>query len=259
MIPERPDSPCPRNPTGVRLLQPDWPAPANVRAVSTTRGGGHSREVYAGFNLGAGCGDNPRHVAKNRRLLRTLAALPAEPVWLRQVHGTRVLDAATLSSGPPADASFSATPGVACAVLSADCLPVLLCDEQGRRVAAAHAGWRGLAAGVLESTVTAMQVSPPKLLAWLGPAIGPLKYEVGDEVREHFITADHDARSAFQPSANGRWLADLYALATGRLQRLGIQRIHGGHYCTHSDPENFFSYRRDGICGRMASCIWLQS
>ena len=245
--------------SGIRLIEPQWAAPASVHALSTTRSGGHSQGPYTGFNLGAGCGDNPRHVAKNRWLLRTVAGLPSEPVWLRQIHGTRVVDAPSATTAPRADASISTEAGVICAILSADCLPVLLCDERGLQVAAAYAGWRGLAAGVLEATVTAMGTHPARLLAWLGPAIGPAAYEVGDEVRAPFIREVPGAQKAFQVSPNGRWLADLYALARLRLKRIGVTRITGGEYCTHSDPQDFFSYRRDAVCGRMASCIWLQN
>ena len=260
MTVQHPDSDRGPGSPRIKLIRPDWPAPENVQAFTTTRGGGHSQGVYASFNLGARRGDDPQHVAKNRSLLRSTAILPTDPAWLIQNHGTRVVDAAALNTtAPQADASFSTSPGVVCAVLTADCLPVLFCDDQGQQVAASHAGWRGLAAGILEATVAAMQVQPEKLLAWMGPAIGPLAYQVGNEVRDQFITEIPTAESAFLASDGDRWLADLYALASGRLKRIGVNRIYGGEYCTHSDPEQFFSYRRDGVYGCMASCIWYQA
>ncbi len=247
----------------VRLIQPQWPAPANVHAFSTTRGGGYSLGAWAGLNLADNCGDNSAHVQKNRHLLRQVTTLPGDPVWLRQIHGTTVINAAGESADPgteppQADASFSTRPGIVCGILTADCLPVLFCEHHGRKVAAAHAGWRGLAVGVLEQTVLAMQVPAANLLAWLGPAIGPLAYEVGDDVRDNFIAADSRAEAAFSVSVNGRWMADLQALAAARLRHLGISNIHASNSCTYQNPEDFYSYRRDGTCGRMASCIWFQ-
>lgn len=236
------------------LIFPDWPAPANVHALVTTRAGGVSRAPYASFNLADHVGDDPAAVAANRRLLRTL--LPAEPVWLKQVHGTRCVDAASIAKGCEADAAFTRQPGVVCAVLTADCLPVLLCDEAGTVVAAAHAGWRGLAGGVIESTVAAMQLPGKQLIAWLGPAIGPQSFEVGGEVRDAFLAHDPAAASAFRAQANGKWLCDIYRLATLRLEALGVCRIVSADFDTVRDTERFYSYRRDGITGRMASLIW---
>jgi len=240
----------------VNFILPDWPAPSGVRALATTRRGGVSRAPWHGFNLGAHVGDDPAAVAANRALLRR--ELPAEPVWLAQVHGTRCVDAAMTAPGAQADASFTRQRGVVCAVLTADCLPVLLCDERGTVVGVAHAGWRGLAAGVIEATVAAMGEPGERLMAWLGPAIGPQAFEVGDEVRELFVAGDPQAVSAFAAAANGKWLCDIRRLARLRLDALGIRRIAGADCCTMRDAEGFFSYRRDGVTGRMAGLIWLQ-
>lgn len=237
------------------FIVPDWPAPANVRALVTTRHGGVSAAPYASLNLGDHVGDDPAAVAENRRLLR--ARLPAEPVWLKQVHGTRCIDAARAASGAEADAAFTRSPGVVCAVLTADCLPILLCDAAGSVVAAAHAGWRGLATGVIESTVATMGVPGERLLAWLGPAIGPQHFEVGGEVRDVFLANDPQAASAFVVRPDGKWLCDIYRLAAQRLACLGICRIASADFCTVRDTGRFFSYRRDGATGRMASLIWL--
>ncbi|MBI4984397.1 MAG: peptidoglycan editing factor PgeF [Rhodocyclales bacterium] len=239
------------------LIVPEWPAPSHVRALSTTRGGGHSAGRYASFNLAAHVGDDPRAVAANRALL--CSRMPAAPLWLKQVHGTRCIGIDATAADVEADASFARVPGQACAVMTADCLPLLLCDEAGTVVAAAHAGWRGLAAGVVEATVAAMSVPGARILAWLGPAIGPAAFEVGDEVRAAFVDADAAAAAAFAATADGKWLCDLYALARRRLARLGVGRVYGGGYCTHGDGKRFFSYRRDGATGRMASLIWLDA
>lgn len=249
----------------LELLRPDWPAPAKVHVLATTRNGGVSGGPWTSLNLGDHVGDDPAAVAKNRLLLRT--HLPAEPVWLKQVHGTYCCDAQVLSSAgnsmpPEADAAFSRTPGVVCAVLTADCLPLLLCDAAGSVVAAAHAGWRGLAAGVIESTVAAMGVPGERLLAWLGPAIGPENFEVGGEVRAAFVAHDPQAAAAFVARPGGKWLCDIYLLARQRLAALGVRHVFGGHaaganFCTVRDAARFYSYRRDGVTGRMASLIWL--
>jgi len=238
------------------LIVPDWPAPPGVRALATTRQGGASRAPWHSFNLGAHVGDDPAAVAANRALLRR--ELPAEPLWLTQVHGTRCVDAGAAVPGVEADASFTRRRGVVCAVLTADCLPVLLCDDSARVVGIAHAGWRGLASGVIEATVGAMGEPGDRLLAWLGPAIGPRAFEVGGEVRELFVAGDAEAANAFAPTAGGKWLCDIYRLARQRLHALGIRRVTGADSCTMSDAENFFSYRRDGATGRMASLIWLE-
>jgi hypothetical protein len=236
-------------------LIPDWPAPANVKSLQTTRNGGSSVAPYASLNLGSHVGDNPLQVNRNRMLLEPL--LPSEPVWLNQVHGVTVIDAGQASCLPQADAIVSTHRGAVCVVMTADCLPVLLCDEQGTVVGAAHAGWRGLCDGVIESTVAAMSVPPATLMAWLGPAIGPAAFEVGEEVRSAFVAKQAQAAMAFVPGAGGKWMADIYQLARLRLQALGIQRIYGGELCTYRDPQRFFSYRRDGVTGRMGTFIWL--
>ena len=239
-------------------IVPDWPAPARVRSLVTTRHGGVSSGEYASLNLGDHVGDDPRAVAENRR--RVAACLPAEPLWLNQVHGIRVLDSgsdAVNERAPEADAAFSRRSGVVCAAMTADCLPVLFCDRSGIVVAAAHAGWRGLHAGVLEQTVRAMECPGEQLLAWLGPAIGPAAFEVGDEVLSAFLGAHKEAKAAFIAHRPGKWLADIYLLARLALARAGVNAIYGGDYCTVRDADNFFSYRRDGATGRMASLIWL--
>lgn len=247
-------------------LVPDWPAPANVRACMTTRTGGVSRPPWDSLNPAGHVGDDPAAVAANRAILRR--HLPAEPLWLEQVHGCDVVarsEETTVDLPPPcADASLARRPGQVCAVLTADCLPVLLCDRAGTVVAAAHAGWRGLAAGVLEATVARMAVPPCEVLAWLGAAIGPDAFEVGDEVREAFVARHPLAAVAFRPALPGtldgaprKWLADLYALARLRLAAAGVGEVYGGGLCTHADAARFYSYRRDGVTGRMASLIWL--
>ena len=238
------------------MIIPDWDAPAAVRALVTTRAGGVSAPPYDGFNLAAHVGDQAANVAENRRRLREL--LPAEPLWLTQVHGTEVLRAEAPEPGSSADACVARRPGLVCAVLSADCLPVLFCDDAGRVVAAAHAGWRGLAAGVLERTVAAMEVAPEHVMAWFGPAIGQAAFEVGPEVRAAFCAHDPHAAAAFAARPKGKWLCDLNALARQRLAQAGVTRVCGGGLCTYADPGRFYSYRRDGVTGRMAALIWLE-
>jgi len=297
-------------------LIPDWPAPKHVRALQTTRNGGVSAAPYASLNLGDHVGDNPLAVSRNRMLLAHL--LPGEPVWLKQVHGIVVVDAAQAVCGcdtllveqlairlgepntfakslvmakpavrgssrlaasdettggttapdgfaapcrggyPQADACITSHPGTVCVVMAADCLPVLLCDEQGSTVGAVHAGWRGLCDGVIESTVHAMNVPPFSLMAWLGPAIGPQAFEVGEEVRAAFVAQQPEAAAAFISGISGKWYADIYLLARLRLNALGVTRIYGGGLCTHTDSMHFFSYRRDGVTGRMGTFIWLE-
>ena len=237
-------------------LHPDWPVA--VDALVTTREGGASGGAYASLNLGLRSGDDEAAVRENRRRLQAL--LPSPPVWLRQVHGTRVADADAARAAdtePEADASVARRPGTVCAVLVADCMPVLLADEAATVVGVAHAGWRGLCGGVLEATVGAMGVAPERLIAWLGPAIGPRVYEVGDEVRDAFLARDQTSAQAFGAAREGHWLLDLYAVARQRLAAKGVARVHGGGLCTFSDPRRFFSYRRDGSTGRMAALIWL--
>ena len=249
-------------------ITPDWPAPASVRAVSTTRRDGVSKGVYASFNLGTHVGDDPRAVAENRLHLRSALNLSREPHWLKQVHGNRVVELNGYEIKEPADdpwklptgdAAITQTAGEVCAILIADCLPVLFCDRAGKTIAAAHAGWRGMAAGVLENIIAAMRTPPAEILAWLGPAIGPDVYQIGDEVRAAIIAGHPEAEQAFAQQQPGKWLCDLYLVASQRLRRTGVVHIYGGGFCTYSDRERFFSYRRDGECGRMASLIWLTS
>jgi len=238
-------------------IVPEWPAPPNIRALITTRGGGVSTGSYASLNLGLQTGDDPHAVAQNRVQLRRL--LPRDPKWLRQVHGTEVADADALTDPPEADASVARLPGTVCAIMIADCMPVLLCDERGTLVAAAHAGWRGLAGGVIENTVerlVAAGTTPGQLLAYLGPAIGPTAFEVGDDVYAACIARDPRAAQAFKPQRPGKWLACLFTLAQHALQRTGVHRVYGGGLCTYSDSRRFFSYRRDKTTGRMAALIW---
>ncbi len=235
-------------------LLPDWPAPARVKACVTTRAGGVSLAPFDSFNLGDHVDDDPQAVARNRSRLQ--AALNCKPAWLRQVHGV-VVAAADAASVAEADASWTASADVACAVLTADCLPVLFCDRAGTRVAAAHAGWRGLAGGVLEATLAALAVPATEVLVWLGPAIGPQAFEVGGEVRDIFLAAHPQADTAFVPSRNaGRFMADIYALARIRLASCGVTAVYGGGLCTVTDPR-FYSYRRAACTGRFASLVWL--
>lgn len=246
--------------SGEALIRPGWPAPARVQAVATTRTGGVSGGAWASLNLGDHVQDEPAAVRHNRALLRAGLGLPAEPAWLRQVHGTGVVDASVAGPAPVADAAWTTVAGTVCAVLTADCLPVLFCNPAGTHVAAAHAGWRGLAAGVLESTVawlSAAGARPDSLLAWLGPAIGPASYEVGSDVRDEFLRGDPEAASAFRATRPGHWLLDLYSAARLRLRRAGVTAVYGGDYCTLAEPGLFFSHRRDGLTGRQATLIWI--
>jgi YfiH family protein len=237
-------------------LVPDWPAPAGVRALVTTRSGGVSAGPYESLNLGSRVGDDPERVARNRAILRE--RLPAEPRWMKQVHGTRVIDAREARGEVEADAAVSSSAGEVCAVLVADCLPVLLCDRGATVVAAAHAGWRGLAAGVLEAAVAATAVPPQQLLAYIGPGIGREAYEVGADVRDAFVPRIPGAAAAFAPRVGGKFLADLAALARLALSACGVRDVYGGGFCTASD-RRFFSFRRDRITGRMAGLIWMEN
>lgn len=238
------------------FIRPDWRAPANVRALSTTRRGGVSTGAYASLNLGEHVGDDPKAVSANRARVQEVLG-HADPRWLQQVHGVHVA-----ADGDPmhgaADAAVTLRHDTACVVMTADCLPVIFCDRQGTRVAAAHAGWRGLAAGVLEATLKSMAVAPAEVLAWMGPAIGPKAYEVGEEVRQTFVAQSADAAAAFAPGkAASKWWCDLYLLARQRLATAGLKHVYGGGFCTFTDRERFFSFRRDGECGRMATLVWL--
>jgi YfiH family protein len=236
-------------------IVPDWPAPRRVRALVTTRAGGTSRGPYASLNLGAHVGDDPAAVERNRERLR--AALPADPVWLQQVHGAEVVDAATAPPLARADAATARTRHVVCAVLTADCVPVLLAGRDGDAVAIAHAGWRGLAAGVIEAAVARMGVAAASVIAWLGPAIGPRAYEVGPEVRAAFVRGDAAAAAAFAPRRDDRFLADLFLLARQRLAAAGVAAVYGGGHCTYTEAERFYSYRRAPATGRFASLVWI--
>jgi len=239
-------------------LVPDWDAPARVRAFVTTRAGGVSGGEFASMNLGGSGGDDPAHVARNRLIVQQ--QLPAMPRWMKQVHGTDVADLDVLgeSQVPVADAAVASKPGRVAVVLTADCMPLFLADEAGGRVAVTHAGWRGMAAGVIERTVEAMGSKPSGVVAWMGPAIGPGAFEVGPEVREAFVAADPDAHDAFRTHRPGKFMADLYALARRRLASAGVTRVHGGGLCTYTDPQRFFSYRRAQKSGRMGAFIWIE-
>lgn len=243
------------------LIRPDWPAPANIRALCTTRAGGASSPPWASLNLGDHVGDEAQHVLQNRLRLADACGLPSDAFgWLRQVHGTQIADLSVgdIAAIPEADGSLTRSDHQACTILSADCLPVLLCDHSGTTVAAAHAGWRSLCDGVLENLVASMGLPGSKLMAWLGPAIGPQAFEVGPEVRAAFMAQDPHAGAAFSASGAraGHYLADIYRLALQRLNALGVQNVYGGGFCTVADRHRFYSYRRDGKTGRMATVIW---
>ena len=239
-------------------LDADWPAPPGVRALTTTRHGlGVSQPPFDTFNLGARCGDDPDAVIENRQQLGAALDLPSPPRWLRQVHGIAVAVEPPCDE-PEADAAVTGTPGTVIAILTADCLPVVFAAQDGSEIAAAHAGWRGLAAGVLEATVAAMQTPADKLIAWLGPAAGPQAYEIGEEVFAAFVSRDAGAGAAFAPTRPGHWKVDLYALARRRVAAVGVTQVHGGAFCTISDPARFFSHRRDGRSGRIATVAWIE-
>lgn len=240
------------------LIVPDWPAPGNVCAVTTTRLGGISKPPYDGFNLATHVGDQLEAVNHNREQLAVQLQLKNNPCWLEQVHSNNVIEACKTTIPIEADASFSRLPQQVCVVMTADCLPVFFCDRQGSVVAAAHAGWRGLAGGILEATIISMQRPGSDVMAWLGPAIGAKVYEVSTDVRDAFIQQTPEAESAFVATRAGHWLMDMYQLARQRLQASGVTQIYGGDFCTYTDSERFYSFRRDGVTGRMASLIWLQ-
>jgi len=244
------------------FLTPDWPVSPRVRALTTQRyvedGLGQSQGPWARFNLGDHVGDDPAAVAANRRQLEALAQLPSSPQWLSQVHGTRTVALPSEKPAPEADAAFTAEAGVVCAILTADCLPVLLATRDGSVVGIAHAGWRGLVAGVIESLITKMPARPVDMVAWLGPAIGPEAFQVGDEVRQACLDNDPGAQAAFVPDQADRWLADLSQLAARRLQISGVADIVHSGECTWSQPQRYFSHRRQAPCGRMASLIWIE-
>ena len=244
------------------LIEPDWPAPANVKALQTTRLGGVSLGSYESLNLGGHVADNELHVEQNRR--RLAEHLPNPPLWLQQIHGTAVVNELQALNQPEADGAYTKEVNQVCAVMTADCLPVLFCNESGTQVAAVHAGWRGLAAGILEKTLNTFDCVNETILVWLGPAIGPSAFEVGLPVYEAFCQGQAEALDCFKKLKNegvqgeDKWHADLYSLARLRLKKAGIQQIYGGEECTFTNEAHFFSYRRDGETGRMATCIWLQ-
>jgi YfiH family protein len=241
----------------MRCLMPEWPALPHIHAYTTLREGGVSLPPYATLNLATHVGDRPEAVSMNRERVQRALKLPSPPLWLSQTHSHRVMRARPETAGCyTADGLWTHRANEVCAVLTADCLPILFCDLAGSRVAAVHAGWRGLARGIIEVAVRVLQIVPSQVLAWLGPAIGPEAFEVGDEVREVFVRWDETAVQAFCPARPGHWLADIYSLARQRLAACGIAAVYGGGWCTGSDPQRFFSYRRDGVTGRMASLIW---
>ena len=243
---------------GASFLIPNWPAPVNVKALSTTRFQGVSVGAYASNNLALHVGDAAELVKQNRESLRLGADLPNKPAWLNQVHSNRVVAADVVNGKVDADASYSFTVGTVCVVMTADCLPVFFTNKNGSKVAAAHAGWRGLADGILENTLEKLTEPGEQIIAWLGPAIGPKYFEVGEEVYSAFVGQDKDAAHAFvNTKCSGKWLADIYHLARLRLNKFGVVDIYGGDHCTYQNKQQFFSYRRDKVCGRMASLIWL--
>lgn len=239
------------------FIEPDWPAPAAVKAVVTTRNSGESLPPFDSFNVADHVEDAPEHVLANRQLLRQTLQLPAEPVWLQQVHGIQVVRAELAAESEIADASTTEEINTVCTVMTADCLPVLICNQAGTQVAAVHAGWRGLVDGILETSVNTFQQPGQELIAWLGPAIGPDAFEVGDVVQQMYVDADADLADAFVAGKPGKWYLDIYQAARIRLDKLGVFKIYGGGLCTHTDSARFYSYRRDGVTGRMASMIWI--
>jgi len=254
------------NAADIEFIYPNWPAPPGVHAAFTLRRGGVSRPPFDSLNLGRSVGDDSGDVTENRRRVREALKLSVDPVWLKQEHGSAVVSLDRVASEPPphADASISRLPGTVCAIQVADCMPVLFAARDGAAVGAAHAGWRGLASGVLEATIAALGAepyckAPRELIAWMGPAIGPGHFEVGEEVRTAFVERDGEAAGAFARNPAGRWQCDLYALARRRLAAAGVQEVYGGGWCTYGDASRFFSYRRDGQCGRGAALIWMAS
>lgn len=244
----------------INLIEATWPAPNNVHAFTTTRHAGYSQHQHASLNIGMHCGDEVEAVEKNRQLLVSELALPHSPIWLRQTHTTHVVKATDYQHPQEADGLYTELKQQVCAVLTADCLPIFLCNRQGSEAAILHAGWRGLAGGIITSGLAHFKSPPEQMLAWLGPAIGPQQFEVGADVLNAFITQDVMNETAFTVKAPGKWLANLYELARMQLTKHGIPAIYGGDYCTYTDATQFYSYRRDGkISGRMASIIWLSS
>ena len=238
-------------------IVPDWPAPKNIIAISTTRNGGYSLSPYEQLNLGLHVGDDVDLVLKNRQLITDSAQLPEAPRWLEQTHSTDVLTSQNWQTDSVADAMVSQYSHHVCTIMTADCLPILLCDQQGTMVAAIHAGWRGLQAGIIEKTIAHFSCPPSEIMAWFGPAIGPSQFEVGEDVYQQFVGCDPQASSAFQSTDEQHYLANIYHLAKQRLNSNGISAIYGGQFCAVSASQQFFSYRREGVTGRMATMIWL--
>ncbi len=238
-------------------LFPDWPAPNSVHACCTTRAGGHSQTPYDSLNLAEHVGDDPARVDANRQSLTETLHLPGTPLWLGQTHSNTVLNPAVYKRTQQGDAMICRDPGQVAVVMTADCLPVLLCSRDGLEVAAVHCGWRGLLGGILDNTLAQMQHAPTECMAWLGPAIGPSAYEIDAAVYRPFVALDEDLKGIFKPVRDGHWLMDIYAIASGLLKRSGVSAIYGGGLCTCTDRKRFFSYRRDGVTGRMASLIWI--
>ncbi len=241
----------------IEIIRADWPATERVQAFTTTRSGGVSEDCYQSLNLASHVNDNPAHVERNRQRLRQQLNLPADPLWLNQTHSTQVICAdnpLTLDG----DAAFSRQANTVCTVLTADCLPVLIANKAGDCVAAAHAGWRGLLAGVIENTINAMAQNPDELMVWIGPAISAHVFEVGADVRQAFMDAMPDGEQAFEQTDESHWLADMVKLARMKLHRKGIDDVYGGDYCSYQNAQQFFSYRRDGETGRMGSFIWVK-
>ncbi|MDM8564410.1 peptidoglycan editing factor PgeF [Candidatus Halobeggiatoa sp. HSG11] len=237
------------------FITPDWPAPPQVKAYTTTRKNGYSQPPYGSFNLATHVGDDIEAVTKNRNVLQKALAIPSKPIWLEQVHSNITTTAILSNINCKADASYTDKPEQVCVILTADCMPVLFCNKTGTKVAAIHAGWRGLANGILEEV---LQYFDSDVLVWLGPAIGPQAFEVGEDVYAAFTDFLPQASKAFTLTDNNHWLADLYLLARQRLAYQGITAVFGGKFCTYSEPERFYSYRRDKATGRMASLIWLE-
>lgn len=253
-----PQAPDEATDSALKLIVPQWAAPANIGAASTTRIGGDSDGIFSSLNMGFGHDDDWRVLA-NRKRVASAAQIKTEARWIKQVHGARCVGADNANDNDEADACWTDSPRFACVIMTADCLPVLFCTRDGQRIGAAHAGWRGLASGVLESTLNAMAAEPADILAWLGPAISGAVYEVGAEVRDAFTSQTAEDAQYFTPTREGHWFADLPALARSRLGRAGVDDVSGGDWCTFSDPKRFYSYRRDGSTGRMATFIWRRS
>ncbi|MES2998253.1 MAG: peptidoglycan editing factor PgeF [Pseudomonadota bacterium] len=239
------------------LITPDWPAPPWIKAATTTRRGGFSDPPFDSLNLSLTVGDNPDSVIQNQKLLKSSLGLPKNPLWLKQVHGNKAVSANSALIDLVADATYSQESHVVCAVQTADCLPLLVCSRTRYCIAAIHAGWKGLASGIIENSIKSLDCSADDLLVWLGPAIGPQAFVVGAEVVKAFIEKDHEAKAAFRQIGNNHWQANLYQLAKRRLAILGVKAIYGGNYCTYTDKDQFFSFRRDKVTGRMASLIWI--